>query len=163
MNEERTLWKGPSSPVINVGAFLLCILALLLEVALLIAFWGMGSLVRYGLLGVMLVPLGVGLWKWFENRCRVYEVTSQRIKISQGVLSVRTDELELYRVKDITTEQPLTLRVFGLANIILTTNDTTTPTLVLEAIPKAIALREELRTSVEACREQKKVRLAELE
>ncbi len=163
MNEEKTLWKGPSSVVVILGVFLVCVLAFWLDVALLVVFWGAGSAVRILLLCLLVVPVAIALWKYVQNRCRSYEVTNQRIKVTQGVLSVRCDELELYRVKDITVEQPFNFRLFGAANIVLTTNDSTTPTLVLEAVSGSAAVREELRNAVEACRDQKKVRLAELE
>jgi uncharacterized membrane protein YdbT with pleckstrin-like domain len=140
MSDEQTVWKGPSSQVVHLGTYILCVLFC----------W-------------LIVPIFIGLWKWIQNRCRVYEVTTERVRISTGVFSRKSDDLELYRVKDITLLEPFWLRLFGLGNIVITTNDVSTPTLTLEAIPKALTLRDELRTHVEECRERKKVRLAELE
>jgi uncharacterized membrane protein YdbT with pleckstrin-like domain len=107
--------------------------------------------------------MAVSFWQWLRLRCRVYELTSQRLRTSTGVLTRRTDELELYRVNDITFVEPFLLRMFGLGNIMLTTNDVSSPTIVLPAIRGARKLREDLRQNVEACRARKGVRVTEME
>jgi uncharacterized membrane protein YdbT with pleckstrin-like domain len=88
----------------------------------------------------------------------VYELTSQRLRITRGILNRRLDELELYRVKDYVMEQPLLLRVFGLGNITVVTSDATTPTVALRAIAGATDVREKLRNAVQAERDRKRVR-----
>lgn len=140
MEDERTVWKGSSSQVINLGTYVLCFLLI----------W-------------LVVPLFIWIWKWIENRCRVYEITTQRVRITQGVFTKRTDELELYRVNDTSLLEPFWYRRFGAGNIILNTNDTTNPVLTLEAIKGAAQLREEIRKNVEICRERKRVRVTEME
>ena len=74
--------------------------------------------------------------------------------------SRRTDELELYRVKDTAYEQPFFLRLFSLANIILTTSDVSTPQVMIDAIPaeEARQLRETIRICVEQSRDRTRVR-----
>jgi len=154
--EETSIWKGSSSAVINLGVYLLCLLASGILVGLAIVY---NPLVLVGLL----IPVGVAAWQWFANRCRFYEVTTQRIKISTGILTRRTDELELYRVEDTTLVEPLLYRLFSAGNIILKTNDQTTPTVTLEAMSKPAELREEIRRNVEICRDRKRVRVTEIE
>jgi uncharacterized membrane protein YdbT with pleckstrin-like domain len=90
-------------------------------------------------------------------------VTSERIRVSTGILTRRTDDLELYRVEDITLVEPLSLRLLGLGNIELATNDTSNPRLVLPAIRGVKELREVLRKAVEDRREKKRVRVTEFE
>jgi uncharacterized membrane protein YdbT with pleckstrin-like domain len=133
---EQVIWSGNSSQVRNLHIYLLCILV---------------------------IPIPYAIVKWIQLRSRVYELTSQRIRIRQGVFSKRTDELELYRVKDSTVLEPFWQRIFGVGNIVVTTNDETTPTLTLEALPHAPEIREKLRTAIEECRDRKRVRIAELE
>jgi uncharacterized membrane protein YdbT with pleckstrin-like domain len=137
---EEVIWEGSSSQVRNLHIYLLC-----------------------ALLSVLIVPIIYAIVKWIQLRCRRYEVTTQRVRIRQGVFSKRTDELELYRVKDSTVLEPFWQRMFGIGNIVITTNDTTTPTLTLEALPHAPEIREKLRAAVEECRDRKRVRIAELE
>jgi uncharacterized membrane protein YdbT with pleckstrin-like domain len=96
-------------------------------------------------------------------RFRQYEVTTERIRMTTGILTRRTDELELYRVKDVTLVEPLAMRLFGCGNIVVTTNDASTPTLELFCLKGARELREQMRQSIEICRDRKRVRVAELE
>ena len=140
MDEEKTIWQGSSSQALKLGIYILC-----------------------GLFCWLIVPIFIGLWHWLKLRSRVYEVTTQRIRIRQGIFNKRTEELELYRVKDTTLVEPFWVRLFKLGNIEVTTTDLSTPLMVLEGIPQASWLREELRKSVEICRDKKRVRLAELE
>jgi len=117
----------------------------------------------WGFLLLLPVPLGIAAWKWLELKCRVYEVTTERIKVTRGIFSRRTDEMELYRVKDLTLIEPFFFRLCGLGSVIITTNDASTPTLTIHAVKRVKELREQLRLAVEVCRDKKRVRLAELE
>jgi uncharacterized membrane protein YdbT with pleckstrin-like domain len=166
MNEEKQIWKGSSSPSLNIGSYavnglVLCAIAT-------------GGFIWHGAIfssqiGVwlfilaLIMPFLVAGWTYLFNRFRVYEVTSQRIKVTTGIFTRKTEETELYRIRDITFVQPLIQRFFGSGNIVLTTTDATASTLVLEAIPNAGHLRDELRKNIEICRDQKRVRLAELD
>jgi membrane protein YdbS with pleckstrin-like domain len=163
-SNETTLWEGHSSQVVNLPTFILCGLAagILLGAALLLH-TRLGAAGSIAVAGAALVPLVIATAKWIQNQCRRYEVTTERIHLRQGVLSRKTDALELYRVKDYLLVEPFFLRVFGLGNIVLTTADETNPTVVIEAIPQIQALRDQIRKQVEACRTRKGVRVAELE
>jgi uncharacterized membrane protein YdbT with pleckstrin-like domain len=139
-SDEQLIWKGHSSAVVHFGTFLLC-----------------------GLFCWLVVPIFIGLWKWIQNRCRVYEITTERIKISQGVFSRSTEEVELYRVRDYRLEEPFWIRMFHLGNIVLATTDNTNQGVVIEAIPDADELRNQIRKHVELCRLRKNVHITELE
>jgi uncharacterized membrane protein YdbT with pleckstrin-like domain len=165
MNEEKTIWKGSSSQLINARPFGLSAISALLIIAaymFLLKTQTAPSMAAYILL-LLILPIAFALWKYLLNRTRVYELTTQRLKTTVGVFSTRTTELELYRVKDITLVQPFFQRLLGLGRIELATNDVSDHIILLNAIPGMKSLSEQLRASVEACRDQKKVRLAELE
>jgi uncharacterized membrane protein YdbT with pleckstrin-like domain len=144
MAREEIVWEGSPSQVVNIVLYV--VLGLL---ALTIIFAPVSAIVI--------------AWKYFETKCRRYVVTNQRLKVSSGILSKRTDELEFYRVKDTRFEQPLTLRMFGLGNILLISSDATTPWSLIEAVPDAQELRERIRDLVEARRDEKRVRAVEME
>lgn len=131
---EESVWKGSPSQVINFGTYVLCVLFC----------W-------------LIVPIFIALVKWIETRNRVYELTTERILITTGVFGKRTEQLELYRVKDMTLEQPFWKRQFGVGDIRLITSDPINPHLLLEAVPNATELKEQLRKNVEACRDRKRV------
>jgi len=138
--EERTVWLGTPSQVINLGSFIL----------LGLFFW-------------LVIPLFIILWKWLVVKNMKYELTTERLRMRHGVFNKKLDELELYRVRDYILDQPFFLRIFSLGNIILQTSDRTHPTVVIQAIPDAENLREQLRTYVEACRIRKGVRELDVE
>ncbi len=132
---EAVLWKGSSSQVKNLGVFLLCLLTC-----------------------VLIVPIFIALWKYLIVKCRQYELTTERLRVSDGIFSRRIDELELYRVKDVSIEQPFFLRIFRLENIFMTTSDPSTPKLLLDYIPQKIQLGNKLRKQVDIRRDVKGVR-----
>ena len=144
MPEELNVWSGTPSQVVNTGAFLL---------------WGVLALT----LILAPVSLAVIVWKYLVVKNRKYELTSQRLKSHEGVFSKQTNELELYRVKDTQFEQSFFLRLFGVGNVLLFTSDATTQLVKIEAVSGAQALREKIRTLVEERRDQKRVRVAEIE
>ncbi len=157
MSDEKTIFHGSSSQILNIDVFGGCGLG---AVALIVLGW---IVQWWGFLFLLPVPVGIAAWKWLELKCRTYEVTTERIKVSRGILSRRTDEMELYRVKDLTLIEPFFFRLCGLGSLIITTNDASTPTLTIHAVRRVKELREDLRQAVEACRDKKRVRLAELE
>jgi uncharacterized membrane protein YdbT with pleckstrin-like domain len=91
-------------------------------------------------------------------RCLRYEITSERIRVSSGILSKRTTALELYRVKDYTLEAPFLYRLFRLGHIRLQTSDRSNPEMLLRAIPGARKLMDVIRLNVEKRRDLKRVR-----
>ncbi len=156
MSDEKPVFHGSSSQVLNLAHYAG---AIVLGAVILVA----GTKFAGWLAALVVLPLAYAGWCWLSLASRVYEITTERIKVTTGLVSKRTDDLELYRVKDTVLEEPALLRLAGAGNIVLSTNDTTTPTLVLEGITGAKELREELRKHIEACRDRKRTRLTELE
>lgn len=156
MAEEKVIFRGSPSQILN--ADVLGISAVI--VAALVV--GGIFLSRWVLAGLPIVLAFAG-WKWIQLRSRIYELTTERLRVMQGVITRRTEELELYRVVDVSLVEPFFLRWLGLGNLVITTNDRSTPVVTIPAIRDVRRLREELRTWVEACRDRKRVRLTELE
>ena len=150
-DDESTVWKGGPSQVVNLPVFSAC---LLMAIACLVV----GDNLHWSIsLGALVAGAIVG-WKWLVVRCRKYEITTQRLRLFEGVLNQDIDEVELYRVKDTRIVRPIWLRVFDLGNIELETSDRTHPKPVLTAIGDAIEVREHLRKYVEILRDEKRVR-----
>ncbi len=152
MDEENLYWKGSSSQWLNLGPFALAaFLAILICVAaILLAF--------PPLFAALAAPLAIVAWKYLVVRCRVFELTNERLRITSGVINQTMDEIELYRVKDTMILRPWWMRITGLASISLQTSDRTLPTLVIPAIRGGREVREALRRKVETQRERKRVR-----
>ena len=139
MQEERQIWSGSPSQWENIGVFFVAL-----------------SFVWLGL------PLIWAVWRYLVTRCTRYEVTTERVTFEQGVLSKRMDELELYRVKDTTFDQPFLLRLVGLSNVVVRSTDSSHPVLVIRAVRDGRTLRENLRGAVEKIRQQKRVQTLEV-
>src|SRR4029453_9868030 len=137
---EEIVWHGTSSQWKNFGLYLLC-----------------------GLFCWLIVPIFFAVARYFKKKCKSSEVRSKRFKISPGVFSKVTDRLELYRVKDIETRQPFLSRLVGVENVQMTTSDTSSPFVLIEAVPSSIGLADKLRNQVEIIRQQKRVREIDIE
>jgi uncharacterized membrane protein YdbT with pleckstrin-like domain len=137
---EQTVWRGPSSQWKNLGVFILC-----------------------GLFCWLIVPIFIALSRYLQTKNKIYELTTERLKITEGIFSKVTDTLELYRVKDLETRQPFLYRMFGVENVQMNTSDTSSPFIFIEAIPSAVGLGDKIRNQVEAIRSQKGVREIDVE
>jgi uncharacterized membrane protein YdbT with pleckstrin-like domain len=137
---EETIWRGTSSQMKNLGLFILS-----------------------GLFCWLIVPIFIALARYLQTKNNVFELTNERLKITEGVFSKVTETLELYRVKDIEVRQPFFYRMLSVENIQINTSDLSSPVILLEAIPKAVGLADKLRNQVEVIRTQKQVREIDLE
>jgi len=137
---EEIVWRGSSSQWKNFGLYLLC-----------------------GLFCWLIVPIFIALARYLKTKCKIYELTNERLKITEGVFSKVTETLELYRVKDLETRQPFLYRLVGVENIHINTSDLTTPFVLVEAIPSSVGFGDKLRNQVEIIRQQKRVRELDIE
>lgn len=155
MNEETIFWKGCSSQWLNLGPFTAAIIA---GAGIAIG----GVFVPPVLIG-LIMPVGYFVWKYLVVRTRVYELTSQRVRVTSGVINQTIDEIELYRVKDTQMFRPWWMRITGLASIELETSDRSIPSLTIPAVSNGAELREILREQVELARDRKRVREMDFE
>lgn len=133
--DERAVWEGTPSQWSNLGWWIACVL-------------------------VVTIPLA--LWQWLVVRNTRYVLTDQRLRKSSGVLNRRTDDLELYRVKDTRYAQSVWQRMVGIGDIEMLTSDTTSPVVLMRNIPDAERVRDTLRSLVEQRRDAKRVREVDL-
>jgi uncharacterized membrane protein YdbT with pleckstrin-like domain len=137
---EEFVWTGSPSQLVNAPVFIVCALFC----------W-------------LIVPIFIAIWKWLVVRNIRYELTTERLRLREGVLNKKLDEIELYRVRDYRLEQPLLLRIFSLGNVIVRSTDTTNPVVVLRAIRDSENVLGLVRRYVEECRAKKSVRAIDLE
>jgi len=154
MNEEKSFWKGSPSQWLNLWPFTG---ALFVALCILIGAILSGPFLPFGLIALVL-PLGYMLWRYLLVRSQVFELTSERLRITSGVINQNIDEIELYRVKDSLMTRPWWMRLTGLASIVLETSDRSTPHLVIPALHGGVEFRELLRKNVELQRDRKRVR-----
>lgn len=155
MNEEAIIWKSSPSQLLNIGSY---IMALILAAGIVV-----GGTFFPPAFAALLIPALWMAWKYLVVKCRVYELTSQRLRLYEGVFNRKIDELELYRVKDTNIEQPFWFRMFGLGNVNLTTSDRSHGEVSILAVRDVTAVREHVRKHVESLRDQKRVREVDFE
>jgi uncharacterized membrane protein YdbT with pleckstrin-like domain len=155
---ENLLWSGHTSQWVHFWYYFFCLL-LAAGIGVAATMFGLAT-AGIGALGylALLIPAFMWLIRWWVTKCTHYELTSQRLRIRTGILNKKVDELELFRVKDYTMEQPFLLRLVGLGNLTMITSDATSPTVAIKAIPGIETVREKLRQAVQSERDRKRVR-----
>lgn len=133
--ERGPVWVSTEGHIVNAGTYALCLLT----------FW-------------LLLPPVYALYRFLVVNAHVYLLTDQRLRETSGLLFKSTEELELYRVKDISVEQPFLQRMVGRGRVILLSSDRSTPIVVLNAVAGPLAVADLLRDRVERCRVAKGVR-----
>ena len=164
---EEPVWRGSISQWKNFDLF---VLQLLFAAAIVVIFVllrqssspGIQKLSPYILL-LLALPIFIATRRYLQTKCTIYEVTTERLKTTEGVLSKTTDTLEFYRVKDIERQQPFLYRLCGIENVQLNTSDTSSPLVVIEAVSQGVGLADMIRNQVEKVRQQKGVREIDVE
>ena len=149
--KEEILWQGSQSQVLNLGTFVSMILLIIIIIVL-------GMILFPFAMVISVIPLIFIFYKWLLIHYNKYKVTSERIFYTTGILSKKTETLELYRVKDLEMYEPFWQRLFKLGNIELSSSDQTNPRFLLKAVPKPQELLNGIRKNVELRRDVKRVR-----
>jgi uncharacterized membrane protein YdbT with pleckstrin-like domain len=129
METETKVFKGNPSQILNAGIFISC---------------------------VFILPIPIAFWRWLKVKTTTLELTNQRIIMSAGVLSKRTEEIELYRVRDVAVEEPFFFRLFGRGNIVIYSTDKSSPTVRLMAFKKPHWIKDQIRANAEYYRQNRK-------
>lgn len=103
---------------------------------------------------------------WVGKKCflglplsfTTYILTKTRLITRTGFLSLKEDEIELYRITDKKIAFPVSQRMFGCGTITLTAADSDTPNKVLQSIKSPRAVKERLDNLVDIQRKAYSVR-----
>jgi len=133
---ERVLFEGRPAVIPGVGAAVLCVLTV-----------GLAA-----------------LFYWLRALGRHYRITNERVVVESGVLSKRTEQVDLYRITDYVVERPFGQRLLGTGNLVLEAMDRTTPHLRIDGIKTDVmALYERLRQATEAEKRRRGVRVVDFD
>lgn len=155
--EEKKIWNGSPSQWMGIKSYLVWLIIPMFMLILSIFFLTDIIYMSYFVYAYLLIGLLKSLWIFLNIRFNKIKVSNQRLIEENGIFSKTTNELELFRVKDIVFEQPFLMRLVGLSTIILITSDKTSPRVSLAGIKGGKNLKEDLRKIVEIERERKKV------
>ena len=91
-----------------------------------------------------------------------YALTDDRLFLSVGFLTVKDEEILLYRIRDISTSRTLWQKLFGVGTVTVVSSDKTMPTLILKNIKNPLHFKELLHEQVEEMKIRRRVRLGEI-
>ena len=91
-----------------------------------------------------------------------YSLSEDRLFVSEGFLTIKDDEILLYRVRDIDTRRSLWQRLFGVGTVVVASSDKTMPNLVLKNIKDPIFVKELIHKQVEEMKIKRRVRFGEI-
>jgi uncharacterized membrane protein YdbT with pleckstrin-like domain len=91
-----------------------------------------------------LLALIILILKALDLYCTTWTIHQDNLIEKTGILNVNTEEVLLYRVKDIRLYEPLLYRLVGLSKLTIITSDYTNPSIVLYGIRNG----EELMTII---------------
>lgn len=91
-----------------------------------------------------------------------YALSEDRLFLSVGFLSIRDDEILLYRVRDINTSRSLWQRLLGVGTVTIVSSDKSLPTLVLKNIKDPVRTKEIIHEQVEDMKIRRRVRMGEI-
>ena len=91
-----------------------------------------------------------------------YQMSEDRLFISEGFLNIKDDEVLLYRARDIDTRRSLWQRLFGVGTVTVLSSDKTMPTLVLKNVKDPLMVKELIHNQVEEMKIQRRVRFGEI-
>ena len=91
-----------------------------------------------------------------------YALSDDRLFLSVGFLSIKDEEILLYRIRDITLSRSFGQRIFGVGSITVTSSDKSRPVLVIQNVKDAPAVKELIHQQVEAMKISRRVRFGEI-
>ena len=91
-----------------------------------------------------------------------YGMSEDRLFVRKGFLNLTSDEILLYRVRDISLRRSLGQRIFGVGRVLVYSSDQTTPALELRNIRNSEGVKEILHQQVEKMKIQRRVRIGEM-
>lgn len=147
---ETTVWQGTPSPLLNLPTFLALGVAAVAATVGLLWFRGAAGLAVVGwvpwlILGAWLVCGGAALVAHLRVTSVRYQLTTERLRLTTGIFSTRTEDIELRRVRDSGVERPFLMRLVGLGHVHLVSADPGTPRIALHAVPDPDRLQATIR------------------
>lgn len=149
---DEVKWVGKPSQVLNLLWGLLAVAVIAGLVALetmVLKGQELPSQVVWFIRGTALIPVLWWAWNWLVIKTVTYTLSRERLKIRRGPINFRTNEIELYRVRDFRLLEPIWLRPFGLSSIVVVSADKSKPFTTIKAVPEGAKVMEDCRNAVQ--------------
>ena len=91
-----------------------------------------------------------------------YSLSDDRLFVDKGLVRLQSDEILLYRVRDLSVSHTLGQRIFGVGSIIVQSSDKTSPVLEIRNIKTPFDVKELLHQHVEKMKLERRMRVGEI-
>ena len=91
-----------------------------------------------------------------------YSLSQDRLFVDKGLIRLQSDEILLYRVRDLSVSQTLGQRLFGVGSIIVQSSDKTSPVLEIRNVKTPFDVKELLHQHVEKMKLERRMRVGEI-
>lgn len=110
--------------------------------------------------GIILTPILIGLFMllgvYITIKSTKYKLTTQRFFVQTGLISKKVEELELFRVKDVSMKQGVFQRILGVGNVTVLSTDDSTPTVHIAGVSSPEKVKESIRSHSRDARKSEK-------
>ena len=91
-----------------------------------------------------------------------YKLSEDRIFVEKGLLNTKSDEILLYRVRDLSMNITLGQRILGVGTVCVVSSDKTIPHLDLKNIKDPRQVKELIHQTVEKAKERRNMKSMEI-
>ena len=91
-----------------------------------------------------------------------YRLSEDRLFCETGFLNLKSDEVLLYRVRDLQLTMSLGQRIFGVGTVCVVSSDKSIPHLDLKNVKRPREVKELIHRNVEAAKDKRRMRATEL-
>jgi uncharacterized membrane protein YdbT with pleckstrin-like domain len=157
---EQTVWQGSPSQAVNLPVYLMLGLGVVVSTVGLLylrsqtrvsatADMSARSVYPWIIVAIWLL-CGIGaLVNYLKVSTTKYVLTNERLRVTTGILSTVTQDLELRRVRDSVILRPFWARLAGLGDVQILSADASTPRATLHAIKDPDGVQGKIRANVQ--------------
>lgn len=91
-----------------------------------------------------------------------YRMTKEKLLIETGLLSIKEEEIQLYRIMDLTLKCSIWQRIFNVGTIHCCSGDKTTPEFEIKDVKNPSEIKELLSKYIELQRDRKRISTREV-
>lgn len=91
-----------------------------------------------------------------------YRMTKEKLLIETGLLSIKEEEIQLYRIMDLTLKCSIWQRIFNVGTIHCCSGDKTTPEFEIKDVKNPSEVKELLSKYIELQRDRKRISTREV-
>lgn len=170
---ERTVWQGGPSQVVNLPVYLMLGLGVIVGTVGLLFLRSLTpadadagaatSLIPWVIVVLWVVAGVAALVTYLKTSSTKYVLTTERLRITTGILSTVTEDLELRRVRDSIIVRPFWARMAGLGDVEILSSDASTPRTVLHAIRDPDGVQGKVRSIAQELYQKYRVGMLEVD